>query len=45
MFDPLLPELVLPDANKPEAYGGWEEAFYDEGRKFVLSSIQSIKHS
>ena len=37
VLDPLLPELLDPDVNKPELWGGWEEAFVDEGQKYVFS--------
>jgi ABC-type Fe3+ transport system substrate-binding protein len=36
-LDPLLPELIDPDVNKPELWGGWEEAFVDEAQKYVFS--------
>jgi ABC-type Fe3+ transport system substrate-binding protein len=35
--DPLLPELVDPAVNKPELWGGWDSAFMDLDKKFVLS--------
>jgi ABC-type glycerol-3-phosphate transport system substrate-binding protein len=36
-IDPLLPELILPEVNKPEIWGGWDEAFVDTPRKYVFS--------
>lgn len=36
-IDPLLPELILPEVNRPEAWGGWDEAFVDIPRKYVFS--------
>ena len=36
-IDPLLPELILPEVNNPEVWGGWDEAFVDTPRKYVFS--------
>ena len=36
-LDPLLPELVDPEVNDPAVWGGWEQAFVDEGAKYVFS--------
>jgi iron(III) transport system substrate-binding protein len=36
-IDPLLPELILPEVNNPETWGGWGEAFVDTPRKYVFS--------
>jgi ABC-type Fe3+ transport system substrate-binding protein len=35
--DPLMPELVDPGVNKPEMWGGWDSAFMDLDKKYVLS--------
>lgn len=35
--DPLMPELVDPAVNKPEMWGGWDNAFMDADKKYVLS--------
>jgi len=35
--DPLMPELVDPAVNKPEMWGGWDSAFMDLEKKYVLS--------
>ena len=32
-----MPELILPEVNKPEIWGGWDEAFVDTPRKYVFS--------
>jgi len=37
IVDPLMPELVDPAVNKPELWGGWDEAFMDLEKKYVLS--------
>jgi ABC-type Fe3+ transport system substrate-binding protein len=42
VLDPLLPEMVDPAVNKPELWGGWDEAFVDEQRKYVLSIASYI---
>ena len=36
-LDPMLPELIDPEVNKPELWGGWDEAFVDAQRKYVFS--------
>jgi iron(III) transport system substrate-binding protein len=36
-LDPLLPELIDPEVNDAAAWGGWDEAFVDEGGKYVFS--------
>jgi len=35
--DPLMPELVDPRVNKLEMWGGWDSAFMDLEKKYVLS--------
>jgi iron(III) transport system substrate-binding protein len=37
IVDPFLPELVDPDVNKPELWGGWDEAFMDLEKKYVFA--------
>jgi len=37
IVDPLLPEMVDPSVNKPELWGGWDSAFVDLDKKYVLS--------
>jgi len=37
IVEPLLPELIDPDVNKPELWGGWDDAFMDVDKKYVLS--------
>jgi iron(III) transport system substrate-binding protein len=36
-IDPFLPELILPQVNKPELWGGWDEGFVDTPKKYVFS--------
>jgi ABC-type Fe3+ transport system substrate-binding protein len=37
-LDPVLPELVDPDVNRPEIWGGWDNAFVDDQKKYVLAA-------
>jgi ABC-type Fe3+ transport system substrate-binding protein len=37
IVDPLQPELIDPDVNRPELWGGWDEAFMDVEKKYVFS--------
>lgn len=37
IVDPLMPELIDPEVNRPELWGGWDEAFMDVSKKYVLS--------
>ena len=38
VLDPVRPELIDPAVNKPELWGGWDEAFVDVAGKYVLST-------
>jgi ABC-type glycerol-3-phosphate transport system substrate-binding protein len=42
-IDPLMPELIDPDVKKPELWGGWDEAFVDNQKKYVFSMSAFIK--
>lgn len=42
LLDPLLPELILPDVKDPAKWGGWEDAFYDPERKYLLGLFNDI---
>jgi ABC-type Fe3+ transport system substrate-binding protein len=42
LLDPLLPELILPDVSDPAIWGGWDEAFYDGDKKYVLGLASVI---
>ena len=42
LFDPLLPELVLPDVNDPNVWGGWDDAFYDDEKKYVIGLVSDV---
>jgi iron(III) transport system substrate-binding protein len=42
-LDPLQPELILPEVRDPEIWGGWNSAFYDVGKKYMLASQQFLK--
>ena len=37
VIDPLVPEMLDPEVNDPEAWGGWDDAFVDVDRKYVFS--------
>jgi iron(III) transport system substrate-binding protein len=37
VVDPLLPEMRDPEVNDPAPWGGWDNAFVDVDRKYVLS--------
>ena len=42
LFDPLLPELVLPEVRDGAVWGGWDDAFYDAEKKYVLGLASVI---
>ncbi len=42
VFDPLVPALILPDVKNPQTWGGWNSAFYDDGKKYMLSFWTSL---
>src|SRR6185312_13693835 len=42
LLDPLLPELILPEVRDPAVWGGWEDAFYDADKKYVLGLASVI---
>lgn len=37
VLDPFLPELVLPEVNNAEIWGGWDQALVDSQRKYVFA--------
>ncbi len=41
-LDPLLPELVLPEVSDPKIWGGWDSAFYDLGKKYLLALVADV---
>lgn len=41
--DPFLPELVDPAVNQPALWGGWDQAFVDNAKKFVFSTNLALK--
>ena len=41
-FDPLRPELVLPEAADAKVWGGWDDAFYDEKREYVIGLVSDV---
>jgi len=43
LLDPLLPELILPEVKDEAAWGGWNSAFYDEPRKYILGVLNDFE--
>jgi iron(III) transport system substrate-binding protein len=45
-LDPILPELVLPGVNDPQAWGGWDEAQVDSPPKkiFAMSAYLQVPY-
>jgi ABC-type Fe3+ transport system substrate-binding protein len=41
--DPFAGELVLPEVNDPNVWGGWDEAYVDLARKYVFSMSSYIR--
>jgi ABC-type Fe3+ transport system substrate-binding protein len=43
LLDPLLPELILPEVKDPAAWGGWDNAFYDAQKKYILGVLNDFE--
>ncbi len=43
LVDPLGPELILPEVNDPQVWGGWDNGFYDIDRKYVLALVNDLE--
>jgi ABC-type glycerol-3-phosphate transport system substrate-binding protein len=43
LFDPLVPELMRPDVSDPSVWGGWDDAFYDTEKKFLLGLVSDLQ--
>ena len=43
LVDPLLPELVLPQVKDEAVWGGWNAAFYDKERKYILGPLKDFE--
>jgi iron(III) transport system substrate-binding protein len=41
-FDPLRDEFVLPEVNDAAAWGGWDNAFYDHDKKYVMAVLNDF---
>jgi len=41
--DPVVPELILPDVKDPKTWGGWDNVFYDDERKYVFATQSFLK--
>ncbi len=42
LLDPLLPELFLPEVKDPAVWGGWDNAFYDKGKKYDFALVSDL---
>jgi iron(III) transport system substrate-binding protein len=42
MLDPLLPELILPEVRDPASWGGWDDAFFDAGKRYMLGLVTDL---
>lgn len=42
VFEPLVPNLILPDVKDPEIWGGWDTAFYDDDKTRLLAFWREI---
>jgi iron(III) transport system substrate-binding protein len=42
IVDPLVPELIDPNVNNPALWGGWDQAFMDLDKKYVLAMSSYI---
>ncbi len=42
LLDPLAPELILPEVKDPAVWGGWDNAFYDTEKKYVLALVADL---
>ena len=36
-----MPELILPEVSDPSVWGGWNDAFYDREKKYVIGVVSS----
>jgi|SRR6185312_7068814 iron(III) transport system substrate-binding protein len=43
LFDPLLPELIRPDVMDETVWGGWQDAFYDHEKKYLLGLVSDLQ--
>ena len=43
LLDPLLPQLILPEVKDPKIWGGWDDAFYDDQKEYVLGLITDLE--
>ena len=43
LLDPLLPEVFVPEAKDEAAWGGWDDAFYDRERKYLLGLSADVQ--
>jgi iron(III) transport system substrate-binding protein len=43
ILDPVVPELVLPDVKDEKVWGGWNDAFYDKERKYILAVLNDFE--
>jgi ABC-type glycerol-3-phosphate transport system substrate-binding protein len=41
-FDELRPQLILPEVKDPAVWGGWDDAFYDPEKKYVIGLVSDV---
>ena len=42
-LDPVRPQFILPGVKDPKTWGGWDKAFYDKGKEYVITLRQFLK--
>ena len=42
IVDPLAPELILPEVNNAQIWGGWDESYVDTPKKYVFAMSKYI---
>ena len=43
LLDPLLPELILPENKDESVWGGWNDAYYDDEKKYILGLVTDLE--
>ncbi len=43
LLDPLQPEMILPDVKDPALWGGWDDAFYDDGKQLEMGLVNDLE--
>jgi iron(III) transport system substrate-binding protein len=42
-LDPIRPEFILPELQDPDVWGGWNSAFFDRDKEYVLATRSFLK--